>query len=130
MVYADVLFDEAAKAAARYPRLQPAAMDVTDAEQIAAVTERVAGELGRLDILVNNAGTNTAKHRVPLDQFPREEWDRLIEVDLTGVLLVSKAAAAVMVRQGAGRIINIASAFGLVAARLQCEYRSLPRLAW
>ncbi len=122
VVYADVLFDEAAQAAARYPGCQPAAMDVTDAEQIAAVTERVAGELGRLDILVNNAGTNTAKHRVPLDQFPREEWDRLIEVDLTGVFLVSKAAAAVMVRQGAGRIINIASAFGLVAARLQCAY--------
>jgi 3-oxoacyl-[acyl-carrier protein] reductase len=122
VVYADVLADEAAQAACKYPGCQSAAMDVTDAEQVAAVIDRVAGDFGRLDILVNNAGTNTEKHRVPLDQFPREEWDRLIAVDLTGVYLVSKIAAAIMVRQGAGRIINIASVLGLVPARLQCAY--------
>ncbi|MFL5518911.1 MAG: SDR family NAD(P)-dependent oxidoreductase, partial [Gemmatimonadales bacterium] len=46
-----------------------------DAER--AVGEAVAG-LGRLDILVNNAGVNTLAHRVPIDQFPRAEWDRLL----------------------------------------------------
>jgi NAD(P)-dependent dehydrogenase (short-subunit alcohol dehydrogenase family) len=71
---------------------------------------------------VNNAGVNTAKHRVNIDEFPREEWDRIIAVDLTGLYEVSQAAARVMLKQKSGRIINISSVFGLVAARLQCAF--------
>ena len=122
VIYADVLVEEAAQAASAYPGCRPAAMDVTDEGQVEAVIGEVARELGRLDILVNNAGTNTWKHRVPIDQFPREEWDRLIDVDLNGLYLVSKAAARVMVAQGSGRVINIASVLGLVPARLPCAY--------
>jgi NAD(P)-dependent dehydrogenase (short-subunit alcohol dehydrogenase family) len=124
VVYADVLADEAAEAAARHPACRSAIMDVTDARQVAAVIDQVAGDFGRLDILVNNAGTNTEKHRVTIDEFPEEEWDRLIRIDLTGVYLVSKAASRVMLRQGSGRIINIASVLGLVPARLQCAYNA------
>jgi len=122
VVYADVLVDEAARAAARHPGCKAAAMDVTDEGQVDAVIDQTVGEFGRLDIVVNNAGTNTEKHRVTIDQFPREEWDRLIDIDLNGLFLVSKAAARVMVQQGSGRIINIASVLGLVPARLQCAY--------
>jgi NAD(P)-dependent dehydrogenase (short-subunit alcohol dehydrogenase family) len=71
---------------------------------------------------VNNAGVNTHKHRVTIDEFPREEWDRLIAVDLTGLYEVSQAAARVMLQQKSGRIINIASVIGLVPARLQCAF--------
>ena len=69
-------------------------MDVTRAEEIEAVIGSVVAEFGRLDILVNNAGVNTLAHRVTIDQFPREEWDRLLSVDLTGLYEVSRAAAA------------------------------------
>ena len=97
-------------------------MDVTSATEIEAVIGRVVAEFGRLDILVNNAGVNTLAHRVTIDQFPREEWDRLLGVDLTGVYEVSRVAARVMRSQRAGRIINIASIVGLVPLRLQCAF--------
>jgi len=97
-------------------------LNIADEAQVNAVVGEVVRRFGRLDILVNNAGVNTAKHRVTIEQFPREEWDRIVQVDLTGLYLVSKAGAAVMVQQGRGRIINIASVLGLVPARLQCAY--------
>lgn len=83
---------------------------------------------GRLDILVNNAGINTWKHRVTIDEFPRDEWDRILAVDLTGLYEVSQAAARIMRKQKSGRIINIASIVGLVPLRLQCASRR-PRRA-
>jgi 3-oxoacyl-[acyl-carrier protein] reductase len=120
VVYADYV--DAGPAAARSPGALAMRMDVTNRAEIDAAIERTVRELGSLDILVNNAGVNTAKHRVNIDEFPREEWDRIIAVDLTGLYEVSQAAARVMRKQRSGRIINIASAFGLVAARLQCAY--------
>ena len=71
---------------------------------------------------MNNAGVNTLAHRVTIDQFPREEWDRILAVDLTGLYEMSQAAAAVMRAQKGGRIINIASIAGLVPLRLQCAF--------
>ena len=122
VVYTDVLVDEAKVAAAAHPGSIGLHLDVTDGVEIDAVIAQTVATYGRLDILVNNAGTNTAKHRVPIDQFPWEEWQRLIKIDLDGVFLVSKAGAQVMVRQGSGRIINISSVLGLVPARLQCGF--------
>ena len=57
-----------------------------------------------------------------LDQFPQEEWDRIVGVDMTGLFLVSKATAAVMRQQGSGRIINVASIGGLIPLRLQSPF--------
>jgi 3-oxoacyl-[acyl-carrier protein] reductase len=117
--YTDRDADELQRAAAggRWLRL-----DVTDPAEIAAAVRHVESEAGRIDVLVNNAGVNTLAHRVPIDQFPRDEWDRLLAVDLTGVYEVSKAFAALMRRQRSGRIINIASIVGLVPLRLQCAF--------
>jgi NAD(P)-dependent dehydrogenase (short-subunit alcohol dehydrogenase family) len=97
-------------------------LDVTQTEDIASTIDWVLATCGRLDIVVNNAGVNTLAHRVTIDQFPRDEWDRIMAVDLTGLYDVSRAAARVMRAQGAGRIINIASIAGLVPLRLQCAY--------
>lgn len=97
-------------------------LDVTDAASIDAALKQVMSAQGRLDILVNNAGINTLAHRVPLDQFPRSEWDRILAVDLTGVYEVSRAAACLMRARKSGRIINIASIVGLVPLRMQCAY--------
>jgi NAD(P)-dependent dehydrogenase (short-subunit alcohol dehydrogenase family) len=120
VVYADVT--DAGPAAAKTPGAMAVKMDVTKREEIDAGIDRIVKEFGCLDILVNNAGVNTAKHRVNIDEFPREEWDRIIAVDLTGLYEVSQAAARVMLKQKSGRIINISSVFGLVAARLQCAF--------
>ena len=97
-------------------------MDVTKSDDVQAAIRQTVEQFGRLDILVNNAGVNTLAGRVTIDQFPRAEWDRILAVDITGVFEVSKAAASVMRKQGAGRIINIASIVGLVPLRLQCAF--------
>jgi NAD(P)-dependent dehydrogenase (short-subunit alcohol dehydrogenase family) len=120
--YTDVDLEEAARSASAWPAATAAAMDVTDEAQIQAATDAIVRECGRIDILVNNAGVNTLAHRVPIDQFPRQEWDRIVGVDLTGLYLVSKAVTAIMRRQRSGRIINIASIAGLVPLRLQSPF--------
>src|SRR6266851_250417 len=122
VVYTDLDPAATETAAARSAGAKGLRMDVTRANEIEAVIGQVVVEFGRLDILVNNAGVNTLAHRVTIDRFPREEWDRLLSVDLTGVYEVSRVAARVMRSQGAGRIINIASIVGLVPLRLQCAF--------
>lgn len=122
VVYTDLDPAAAAAAAASSAGAKGLRMDVTRAEEIEAVIGQVVAEFGRLDVLVNNAGVNTLAHRVPLDQFPREEWDRILNVDLTGVYEVSRVVARVMRNQGSGRIINVASIAGLVPLRLQCAF--------
>ncbi len=122
VVYSDVDVPSAEAAASASPRGRAMEMDVTDEAQVQLVVADVVREYSRLDILVNNAGVNTLAHRVPIDQFPREEWDRLLNVDLTGLYLVSKAAGGVMRAQRSGRIINITSIVGLVPLRLQCAF--------
>jgi 3-oxoacyl-[acyl-carrier protein] reductase len=114
--------DDATTAAGKSSGAVAIEMDVTNRGQIEAGIRRIVDEHGHLDILVNNAGVNTAQHRVNIDEFPRAEWDRILAVDLTGLYEVSQVAARVMRKQRSGRIINIASAFGLVAARLQCAF--------
>jgi 3-oxoacyl-[acyl-carrier protein] reductase len=98
------------------------ALDVTRSDQIEKAITWVTTKLGRLDILVNNAGVNTLHERVTIDKFPRKEWDRLLAVDLTGLYEMSRFGAQVMIEQGSGRIINIASIVGLVPLRLQCAF--------
>src|SRR5262249_54849013 len=122
VVYTDIDEAGASAAAARSRGAQSLRLDVTSPPQITEVIDRIVADHGHLDILVNNAGINTLAHRVTLDEFPREEWDRILAVDLTGLYEVSKAAARVMRKQGSGRIINIASIAGLVPLRLQCAY--------
>jgi 3-oxoacyl-[acyl-carrier protein] reductase len=121
VVYTDI--DAAGAAAAAQVRDAPSLkLDVTEPAEIAAVIERIVTDHGQLDILVNNAGINTLAHRVTIDEFPRDEWDRILAVDLTGLYEMSKAAARVMRARQTGRIINIASIVGLVPLRLQCAF--------
>ena len=121
VIYTDVdLAGATAAANARVAVAHP--LDVTKPDEIAAVIDRVVADHGHLDILVNNAGINTMAHRVTIDEFPRDEWDKIVAVDLTGLYEMSKAAARVMRKQQSGRIINIASIVGLVPLRLQCAF--------
>jgi 3-oxoacyl-[acyl-carrier protein] reductase len=120
VIYTDVA--DAAPAAGKSPGSVAMTMDVTNADQVRDVIGRVVRDFGHLDILVNNAGINSLAHRVTLDEYPREAWDSILAVDLTGVYEVSRAAAQVMRNKKSGRIINIASIVGLVPLRLQCAY--------
>jgi 3-oxoacyl-[acyl-carrier protein] reductase len=84
----------------------PVRADVAEEAQVLALFEAIAGRLGGLDILVNNAGILIEK---PLLETTAAEFDRLIGVNLRGAFLVGREALRIMVAQGAGRVINIAS---------------------
>ena len=122
VVYSDVNEEGARASAAASANGEALALNVTDAVQVEAVIADIVRRHGRLDIAVNNAGVNTLAHRVPIDQFPDDEWQRILRVDLDGVFFVSRAVARVMRQQQSGRIINIASIAGLVPLRLQCAF--------
>ena len=119
VVYSDVDAESAREASG--PGGIALELDVTNQEQVNSVVPKIAAEHG-LDILVNNAGVNTLAHRVTTDEFPREEWDRVLSVDLDGLFQVSKVGAGELKKRGGGRIINIASIGGLVPLRLQCAF--------
>jgi NAD(P)-dependent dehydrogenase (short-subunit alcohol dehydrogenase family) len=86
-------------------------VDVSSEPQVRALIEKAVAAYGRLDVLVNNAGVELAKK---VTDTGEAEWDRLMNVNLKGVFLCSKAAIPVMQRQGGGVIVNVASELGLV----------------
>lgn len=83
------------------------------AEEIADAVEQTDATFGSMDILVNNAGI---QHVSPLEAFPEDKWDAIIAINLTSAFHATKAALPKMRRGGWGRIINTASAHGLVAS--------------
>ena len=83
-----------------------AAFDVTDVASVAAGVDRVEAEVGPLDILVNNAGMT---RRAPLQDFPEEDWARIMRTNLDGVFHVAKAVARHMIPRGRGKIVNVCS---------------------
>jgi 3-hydroxybutyrate dehydrogenase len=93
--------------------------DMSKPAEIADLIAFAHRELGRLDILVNNAGL---QHVAPIDEFPDDKWDTLIAVILSSTFHASKAAIPIMKAQGRGRIVNIASAHGLVASPFKGAY--------
>jgi 3-oxoacyl-[acyl-carrier protein] reductase len=84
--------------------------DVTKSAEVAAAIRQVVAAWGRLDILVNNAGITGRSF--PIWELSEEDWRRVIDADLTSVFLCCRAAVPVMLEQGSGRIINIASIAG------------------
>lgn len=93
--------------------------DMTQPHRIADLVGSTRNAFGRLDILVNNAGI---QHVAPVDEFPTEQWDRIIAINLTSVFHATKAAIPPMKAAGRGRIVNIASAHGLVASPFKSAY--------
>jgi NAD(P)-dependent dehydrogenase (short-subunit alcohol dehydrogenase family) len=96
--------------------------DVSNADRMAQAVSQVLDRLGRIDILVNNAGINTSRDRVPIHEYSLEDWQQILQVDLTGVFVTSRAVVPAMLKNPGGRIINISSVAGLVPLRLQSAY--------
>lgn len=85
---------------------RPYAMDVTRREQVAATVKEVAAQFGRIDILVSNAAVGRP---VPFLDTTDADLERVLEVNLNGVFIVGQEVARIMVAQGSGRIVNVAS---------------------
>lgn len=87
-------------------------VDVTDESGVADMVAGIVRDLGGLDILVNNAGIGD-RRAVPVHRMRVQDWRQVLAVDLDGVFLCMRAALAVMTEQRRGKIVNIASVYGL-----------------
>ncbi|MBS7791021.1 SDR family oxidoreductase [Roseococcus sp. SDR] len=87
--------------------------DITDPAAVQALVTAVTARFGRLDILVNDAAFNKAIPFPDLDNLTEDVWEKIMAVNLTGPMRLTKAVAPVMKAQGSGRIVNISSVAGL-----------------
>lgn len=121
VVLADVL-DASATAAdivASGGRAEAVTVDVTKAESVQAAVEQVLGRHQRIDILVNNAGITRDQL---LMRMKREEWDAVLQINLTGAFTCTQAVLRQMMKQRAGRIISISSVVGQMGNAGQSNY--------
>ena len=95
-----------AEAAARIPGAATLAFDATDHDAVRNAVDCFEAEVGPIDILVNNAGM---QYRTPLEDFPAEAFERLLQTNVASVFHVGQAVARHMIGRGRGKIINIAS---------------------
>ena len=95
-----------AEAAARIPGAATLAFDATDHDAVRNAVDGFEAEVGPIDILVNNAGM---QYRTPLEDFPAEAFERLLQTNVASVFHVGQAVARHMIGRGRGKIINIAS---------------------
>jgi 3-oxoacyl-[acyl-carrier protein] reductase len=100
-------------------RIQPVALDVTNPESVANAVEEILKKHERIDLLVNNAGL-TVNQTLP--QTTEEDWDRVMEVNLRGTFLCSKAVIRGMLKQRSGQVINISSYAARSGPRGQSAY--------
>lgn len=84
--------------------------DVSNPNDIQHVVDETLKEFGRIDILVNNSGTSWG---APALEMPADKWDKVMDINIKAVFLFSQAVGKIMVKQGSGKIINIASIAGL-----------------
>ena len=95
------------------------ALNVTDKDSIDAIIKEINDTFGGIDILVNNAGIQKVS---PIEDFPEDAWDAIVAINLSSSFHTTKAVLPVMRAAGWGRIINIASAHGLVASPFKSAY--------
>ena len=93
--------------------------DMSDPGAIRDMIERTGRSSGPVDILVNNAGI---QHVAPVEDFPAEKWDAILAINLSAAFHASKAVLPDMKRRGFGRVVNIASAHGLIASPFKAAY--------
>ena len=97
-----------------------AMVDVSDVQSVTKATEEAVAAMGKIDVLVNNAGV--AGINTPVIDYPVEEWERVLKVNLTSQFLCCRAVAPHMVKNKYGRIVNIASVAGKEGNPNACAY--------
>src|SRR5437773_7752012 len=97
------------------------AVDVADSNAVSRAGEKMLKETGRVDILVNNAGIT---RDALIMRMSEEDWDTVLDTNLKGAFLFTRAFARTFLRQRSGRIINVASVLGLIGNAGQCNYAS------
>ena len=112
---ADALDRVVAGWSAHGERVASVVADVSDPSQVALAVRTATDRFGRLDVLVNNAGITGDQRATTVHETPIEEFDRVMAVNVRGVFLGCRAAIPIMLEQGRGTIVNIASVAGLVA---------------
>ncbi len=95
--------------------------DMTRPDEIEAMVREAKSRFGAIDVLVNNAGIQLVS---PIDEFPPERWDAIIAINLNSAFHTTRVALPAMKAAGWGRVINIASAHGLVASPYKSAYVS------
>ncbi len=95
------------------------AADMSRPEQVTAMVAEAAAALGTVDILVNNAGI---QHVAPIAEFPRAKWDQILAINLSAAFHAMQAVIPGMATRGWGRIVNVASAHGLVGSPYKSAY--------
>jgi len=95
--------------------------DMSKGDQCRALVAKSAEAFGTVDILVNNAGI---QHVAAVEEFPTDKWDAIIAINLTSAFHTAAAAIPLMKKAGSGRIVNIASAHGLIASPFKSAYVS------
>ncbi|MBM3255092.1 MAG: 3-oxoacyl-[acyl-carrier-protein] reductase [Candidatus Omnitrophica bacterium] len=120
---ADVNLEKASQTAADIEALGrrslALALDVTDYEKVEEGLNKILDKLGKVDILVNNAGITKDGLLLRMNE---SDWDAVIKVNLKGTFNCTKAVSKVMIKQKAGRIINIASIIGIIGNPGQANY--------
>src|SRR5580765_7244669 len=95
------------------------AVDVSDAAAVGAAAEKILAEAGRVDVLINNAGVTRDGL---LMRMSEADWDTVLDTNLKGAFLFTKALTRALLKQRSGRIINVASIIGLIGNAGQCNY--------
>lgn len=96
--------------------------DITDQAQVEGLVAAVQKHFGRIDILVNDAAFNKSVPFPDLDAMSMELWDKIMAVNLTGPMRLTKAVAPIMKAQGCGRMVNISSVAGLTPSGSSIAY--------
>ena len=100
-------------------RVRYHAANMLKGDEVGDMVAYAKHQLGRLDILVNNAGI---QHVEAVEKFPSDQWEKIIAINLSSAFYATRAAIPIMKAQGRGRIVNIASAHGLVASPFKSAY--------
>ena len=104
------LVEETARSLESRGKAEAVVVDVTDLDSVKSATEKTKTSMGSIDILVCNAGI--AGPTVKVWEYPPEEWQQVIDIDLTGVFYCLHTVSSVMIEQNYGRIVNVASVAG------------------
>ncbi|MCE5265032.1 MAG: SDR family oxidoreductase [Deltaproteobacteria bacterium] len=93
-------------------------VDVTRSADTVAMVQQVLEAYGRVDLLINNAGGSMGVPKVPIEEILEEDWDRVVNLNLKGTFLCTKAAVPVMKKQKSGKIVNLSSITARIGGEL------------